>query len=61
MLKKFLDDFLKKKDQLLEISSEYSNPEEITFKQEADFWLTHSESRNFCQSPVEGDWHIKKF
>lgn len=42
---KFLDDFLKKKDQLLEISSEFSNPEEITFKQEADFWLTNSESR----------------
>lgn len=42
---KFLDDFLKKKNQLLEISSEFSNPEDITLKQEADFWLLNSESK----------------
>ncbi len=41
----FLDDFKKKKNQLLEISSEFSNPEKILFKQEAQYWLTHSESK----------------
>lgn len=41
----FLEDFKKKKDQLLEISSAFSNPEEITFKQEAEFWLLNSESK----------------
>ena len=41
----FLDDFKKKKNQLLEISSEHSNPEQITFKQEAEYWLLHSESK----------------
>lgn len=41
----FLDDFKKKKNQLLEISSEFSNPEKILFKQEAEYWLTHSESK----------------
>lgn len=41
----FVDDFLKKKNQLLEISSEFSNPENITLKQEADFWLLNSESK----------------
>lgn len=41
----FLDDFKKKKNQLLEISSEVTNPEEITFRREAEFWLTNTESR----------------
>lgn len=41
----FLDDFRKKQNQLLEVSSEFSNPEEITLKTEADYWLTHSEAR----------------
>lgn len=41
----FLNDFKKKKNQLLEISSEHSNPEQITFKQEAEYWLLHSESK----------------
>jgi predicted transcriptional regulator len=44
----FLADF-KKKNQLLEVSSEFSNPEETTLTQEADFWLTHSEARfRYC-------------
>lgn len=41
----FLDDFKKKKNQLLEISSEFSNPEQVTFKQEAEYWLINSESK----------------
>lgn len=41
----FFEDFKKKKNQLLEISSELKNPEEITFRQEAEYWLIHSEAR----------------
>lgn len=41
----FLDDFKKRQSEMFKLNPEQSNPNEITFEREYNFWLDHAQTR----------------